>query len=278
MKDFFFQVPRTSVMTTQGRVDLPMFFYDMSARILNFFVDADGTLPMLEGTGLKPVRFFGAKALVNLAFMQYREVSIGGYEEVFITIMVVPEDFPRPKWPLANVLKRDGNKWTMGGYVLEMPVTLAQARVAGREIWGYPKFETEIRFKLSFRRFEYSVLHPSSGEPLLEVSAEERRGIKRPAFDMVSFGNHNGKILRTITEVDGLYRACMVKNLRIKVGETDHRFARNIRALGLEIAKPWIALCSDALRTKLNPGVPVADWETPPMPYAVEGEGWAHPL
>ncbi len=278
MRDFFFGVPRSSVMTTQGRVDLPMFFYDISARIINFFVDWHRALPLLEKTGLEPVRFYGGRALVSLAFMQYREVSIGGYEEVFVTIMVTPLAFPRPRVPLANLLKRRGIKWTMGGYVLEMPVTLHRARAAGREIWGYPKFETDIPFNLAGRHFEYSVLDPSSGEPLLEVSADESPGIKMPAFDMVSFGNHDGKILRTITEVDGWYRCCMVRNLRIEVGNPDHRFSRNISALGLELTKPWLALCSDALRTRLNPGEPVADWETPPMPYAVEGEEWARPL
>jgi hypothetical protein len=130
MKDYFFDVPRTSVMTTEGQVDLPMFFYDMSVRILNYFVDADRTLPMLEGTGLRPVRFFGSKALVNLAFMQYREVSIGGYDEVFISFMVVPDSQPMPKYPLVNILKQDGGKWNIGGYVLEMPVTIPQARAA----------------------------------------------------------------------------------------------------------------------------------------------------
>ncbi|NPV59617.1 MAG: hypothetical protein HPY75_08140 [Actinobacteria bacterium] len=278
MKDYFFDVPRTGVMTTQGRVDLPMFFYDVSARIINFFVEAGGTLPMLEGTGLEPVRFFGDKALVSLAFLQYREVSIGGYDEVFITIMVVPMGFPKPRFPYANFLRLQGARWTMGGYVLEMPVTIPQARAAGREIWGYPKFETEIPFRLSGRRFEYSVFDPENGETLVKVSAKETPGIKLPAFDMVSFSNHDGKILKTITEVDGWYRNCMVKDVRIEVGKSDHRLARNARELGLGTAKPWGAMCSDALRTKLHPGVPVAEHETPPMPYTVEGEEWAKPL
>ncbi len=278
MKDFFFDVPRTSVMTSEGRVDLPMFFYDMSVRILNFFVEADRTLPILEGTGLKPVRFFGTKAMVTLALMQYREVSIGGYDEVFISFMVVPEAFPDPRLPMANILKQDGSKWNIGGYVLEMPVTIPQARAAGREIWGYPKFETRIPFKLSGRRFECEVLDPESGEPLLSFGGTETLGVKLPGLDMVSFSNHDGRILRTVTEIDGLVRNCMVKDLRVKAGRSDHRLAMNVRALGLEEAKPFGAMCSDALRSKLHPGVPVAEHATPPMPYAVEGEGWAKPL
>jgi len=47
---------------------------------------------------------------------------------------------------------------TIGAYVLEMPVTIPQARAAGREIWGFPKFETKIPFKLERKRFEFGVL------------------------------------------------------------------------------------------------------------------------
>ena len=94
MKDFFFEVPRTSVMTTEGRVDLPMFFYDISTRFLNYFVDFERASRVLAGTGVKPVRFFNGKAMVNLVFMQYREVSIGSYDEVFITVMSCLESKP----------------------------------------------------------------------------------------------------------------------------------------------------------------------------------------
>ena len=71
---------------------------------------------------------------------------------------------------------------------------------------------------------------------------------------------------------------CMANDLRIEVSKSDHRLARNVRALGLETTKPWGMMSGDAIRSKLNPGVPVADWETPPMPYQVEGEKWAEPL
>lgn len=277
-RDFFFDVPRTAAMTTEGRVDLPMFFYDSSVRCLNFFVDYVRTVPLLEGTGLEPVRFFNGKALVNLMFFQYREVGIGGYDEVFITITVVPEGFPKPRYFLTNLLKQRGDRWTMGGYVLEMPVTIPQARAAGREIWGYPKFETEIPFELSGRRFRFGVNDPGTGEPLLSVSGAETPGVRLPGFDLVSFTNHDGKILRVTVDVDGSLRHSVPRGIRVVTGSSDHRFAKNLRDLGLDRVKPWSCMCSDAVRTRLNPGVPVADHKTPPMPYAVAKEEWASPL
>jgi hypothetical protein len=278
MKDFFFDVSRTSVMTTEGRVDLPIFYYDISMRFLNYFVEHGRASKLLDGTGLEACRFFNGKAMVNLVFLQYREVSIGGYEEVFITIMSYLKSQPQPPLPFLNVLKPNEGGWTIGGYVLEMPVTIPQARAAGREIWGYQKFETRIPFKLSKRSFEFSVLHPESGEPLIEVTGAETPGVKLPGPDLVSYTNHDGKILRTVTVTDGLVRQCMAKDVRLEVSDSDHRFARNVRDLGLAELKPWGIMAGDAIRSMLCPGVPVMDWETPSMPYRVNGEKWAEPL
>jgi hypothetical protein len=278
MKDYFFDVPRHNVMTTEGPVGLPMLFYDSSARLLNFFVDYERTLPIVEKTGLEPVRFLKDKAFANLSFYQYRENSLVRYNEVFLTIMVAPKAFPKPAFPLSNILKLNPADWTIGGYVVEMPVTRREHRAAGREIWGYPKFETEIPHRFSGRHFEYKVLDPDSGESLLEVSGSEGPGIKLPGLSLVSFTNHDGKILRVTVNVDGFFRNAMVKDLKIVPGKSDHRFARNVRDLGLEDLKPWSFMASDAFRQILNPGVPIADLETPPMPYPVKGEKWAVPI
>ena len=48
--------------------------------------------------------------------------------------------------------------------------------------------------------------------------------------------------------------------------------AENLRALGLDAAKPFSIMSSDYLRTKLNAGVPVANWKSPDLPYQYEEE------
>lgn len=278
MKDYFFDVPQHGVMTTEGRIDLPMFFYDCSARILNYFVDYESTLPLLEGTGMEPIRVFKNKALANLSFYNYRHNSVTPYNEVFLTILVVPKVYPMPRFSLANLLKLNPKELNIGGYVVEMPVTARQHRAAGREIWGYPKFQTEIPHRFSGKHFEYQVLDPETGEPLLSVSGTEGPGIKLPSVGVASFTNHNGKILRVNIDVDGRTRSAAIKDLNVRVSRSEHRFAKNIRALNLENLKPFSFMATDALRMRLNPGIPIADWETPPMPYPVKGEKWATPI
>ena len=51
MKDDFFDVPRTWTTTSCTRTQVPMFFYRIGLRVLNYFVDYDHVLPILKGPG-----------------------------------------------------------------------------------------------------------------------------------------------------------------------------------------------------------------------------------
>jgi len=267
-KSDFFDVPRTTTYTSQGRVDLPMLFYDVSVRHLNYFVGYNRVLPKLEGTGMVPCKFFNGKALVSLIFYNYRDVSIGGYDEVTITIVVRPLALKDPKIYVTNFLKKKGEKWNnIGAYVLEMPVTIPAARAAGREIWGYPKFVTKIPYKLAGNYFEFEVLDPDTQESIVSVKGAMGAGISMPAFDLVTYSNLNDSILKTIIDVDGNYKTCMNKGVTLKAGSSKHGMAKNVRDLGLENIQPFAIQTCDSYRTRLNAGKPISPWKTPPLPY-----------
>lgn len=274
MKKDFFDVPRTYYLTSYTRTQVPMFFYNIAARYIHYFLDYETAKNKLEGTGLLPCRFFKNKALVSLIFFNYKEVSIGGYDEVTITIMAYPESMEPPRNPLGTILfKKKGHTWgNMGGYVLEMPVTIPAARAAGREIWGYPKFLTRIPFKLEGDRFEFGVKDPETEESIVEVKGEMGPGFMTPGFDLVSLNNYEDSIWRVITEVDAKVKTCLCKRIEVKPGSGSHRMAQNIRDLGFANKKPFIIMSTDKCRTKLNAGSPICPWKTPPMPYQHEEE------
>jgi hypothetical protein len=270
----FFDVPRTYYLTSYTRTQIPMFFFNISARFFHYFLDYDAALSKLEGSGLIPCRFFGNKALVSLIFFAYKDVTIGGYDEVTITIVSHPAALAPPKHPLATILfKKRGSTWgDMGGYVLEMPVTIPAARAAGREIWGFPKFLTKIPYRLQGDSFEFKVEDPGSGEDIVSVKGELGPGFTVPGFDLVSFTNYEDSILQTITEVDAQVKNCICRNITVVPGQGEHRMARNIRDLGFAGAKPFAATSTDNCRTKLNAGRPVCFWKSPELPYAHEEE------
>ena len=272
--DKFWDVPRTCQDTSEGRVDLAMFFYDVGVRHLNYFVPYDRVAPLLKDTGLIPCKFFNGKCVVSLIFYNYRDESIGGYDEVTITIVVRPEMLPDPGVYATNFLKQKGAKWTVGAYVLEMPVTIPAARAAGREIWGFPKFETKIPYKLDGKRFEFGVLDPETGEDIFQVKGRTFGGIPMTAFDLVTFSNLDDKIVKTIIDVDAKYRHCFMGKVDLKIGPSKHGMAENIRRLGLDKLRPFAIQSTDKFRSRLNSGNPVADWKTPPIPYKPKTEAY----
>jgi len=274
MKKNFFDVPRTYYTTSYTRTQVPMFFYKIGARIINYFIDYARVLPKLEGTGLKPCRFFKDKAMVSLIFFNYQQVTIGGYDEVVISIMAYPESLGEPSFPFSTIMfVKKGDWWKkLGAYVLEMPVTIPAARAAGREIWGFPKFLTTITSDLSGNHFEFGVNDPDTDESIVQVKGEMGAGFSGNAFDFVSFNNYEDTIFKVVTEVNGKMKNCTCKSIEVKAGPSRHRMAKNIRDLGLENAKPFAIMSSDNLQTRLNPGKPVAEWKSPPLPYQYKQE------
>lgn len=271
--DQFFTVPMSRAQTSEGRVDLPMFFYSVGVRHLNYWVDYDRVLPKLEGTGLVPCKFFNGKALVSLIFYNYRDVSIGPYDEVTITIVVRPLVLKDPGYYLPNFLKRKGENWeNIGAYVLEMPVTIPQARAAGREIWGFPKFETRIPFRLTGRSFEFEVKDPHSNGFIVAVEGMMSPGIPVKATDLVTYSNLNDSIWKTIIDVDATYTLCFAKGVRLMVGSSTHGMAKNVNDLGLADINPFLIMSSDNFRSRLNPGRAIGPWKTPVLPYAPREE------
>jgi len=274
MRKDFFDVPRTYFTTSYTKTQVPMFFYKMALRVITYFVEYDRVLPVLKGTGLLPVRFFNGKALASLTFFNYQQVTVGAYEEVVLAAIVYPEALGPPSMPFPKLLFAKKEKWwkNMGMYVIEMPVTIPGARAAGREIWGFPKFLTQIPYRLSGNHFEFGVVDPDTEESIVDVKGEIGLGFSVKAFDLVSFNNYEDTIFRVVTEVDGKIRNCTCKWIEVKVGPSRHRMAENIRALGLDTGKPFSVMSSDYLQTRLNPGKPVADWKSPALPYQYEQE------
>ena len=78
----------------------------------------------MEPTGLRVVTV-GRRALFTIAVADYEDTDLGAYQEVGLIFLVTG---PRGR----------------GIYVWHLPVNQEFTNAAGREIWGYPKFVTDI--------------------------------------------------------------------------------------------------------------------------------------
>jgi hypothetical protein len=251
--DPFFQYPQTTVATTEGPVALPILYYDDSQCMGLFLVDHAAAQAMVSDRGLEAVRVAGGKALAGVAFYEYRETSIGVYNEVGVAIAVVPAATPAPALPLLSMLG-SLDKGRVGFFIVDLPVTTAAACAAGREIWGYPKFVTPIQFSLEGARFSGAVADPAGAGNIVEMSGDAGFGTPGPILNLILYSRRDSALLRTLVNTRGGGRTCLAGSMRLRVGASQHPMAQRLRALGLADARPALVMHSRRLQLRLNAG------------------------
>ena len=250
--DPFFQYPRETRKTSQGDVDFPVHYYDVSNLIAVFRADPDGVESLLKSSGLKPALGLVGKPLVFLSFYEYRKTSIGSYNEVGVAIPVLPKGTRSSRSSLFDLL-RAVDKSQLGFYVVDLPVTTEAANAAGREFWGYPKFVADIPFKLEGNAFSSEVKDPAGGR-ILQLSGKLNLGIKTSPLSAVTYSRLDGKTLRAVINVRGSNKTHLGHSLKLNLGDSQHRMAQNLRTLGLDNQRPLMVLSSPDFQSRLNLG------------------------
>lgn len=103
-----------------------------------------------------------------LNFFRYRKTAIGPYNEVGLSILCYPKRL-KNAGPFVTQLLKDAKMWTMGAYVINLPVTTEIAYTGGREVWSYPKFVTNIIVDLKGRQFNGVVDNPVLKKPIFTL-------------------------------------------------------------------------------------------------------------
>lgn len=253
LNDTFFNVPHTTSHTSQGQVDLPIHYFDVSNSIAFFLADKKAVLDLLHGTPFKPVLTFGTKALVGISFYQYRATSIGPYNEVGIAIPVVPRNSKKPFSSLLDLYSNIKTRRT-GFYVLDLPVSTAAADAAGRELWGFPKFVTQIDYFQAGRHMHMRVADPEGKGDIFSFSGCSNASVKLPPLSVVTYSCLHGQALRTQVNIRGKVHTSFGGNLHLHIGHSNHVMAQHLRQLGLQGAKPLLVQVSDEFQSRLPAG------------------------
>lgn len=256
--DPFFAVPTTKTTTSAGEVELPILYYDDSNVFALFTADPDGVAAKLAGTGLIPALRIGRRPVVAIGLYEYRQTSIGSYNEVGVGILVYPERYKRSRSVTGwTQLLRHPDRRDQGAYIIDLPVTTEAARAAGSEIWGYPKFVTPISFALGGGRFSSVVEDPDDGSTIMEFSGRARPVLPTPPLPLVLYSRREGVMLRTHVDLRNGTRAHLPGGIRLQVGQSRHRMAINLRELGLEGARPLVVVSTTRFQSRLNAGAAI---------------------
>ncbi len=257
--DVFFQVPRAPFKTSIGNIELPILYYDVNLLIAFYIVEPERAITALRNTDLEPLCFYNGKSLVALALFEYKDTTVGIYNEVGLAIGV-KEKGKKVSYPTLQLfkllLKTNPQNIPIGFYILHLPVTTKKANVAGREIWGYPKFITEIplKFDLENSHFIGSVKDPNNKKSIFELEGKLKKGIPIPAFDLITYTYFENQLIRTIIDVSGNFHFSFTSSFRLKNIESNHPMAETIKALGIDHHDSYAVMYSTNWQSRLNKG------------------------
>jgi hypothetical protein len=250
----FLDVSRTPIGLTIGEVEVPILYRDASLLQAFFWVDYDRAAGIVDLPGYSPVQTARGQALAGLGFFSYRDTSIGAYEEVALAVAVTASEH-RPSRPLAIDLIRDPKRRRLGLHVLDLPVSAPIADAAGREIWGFPKFVTDLLIKSYRSGFTGGVLDPSGGT-VLRLNGPRRKGVPLRSMDLVLLSKHDGDVLRTVVATRGWMWTTSGRGFSLEVGSSPHEMGTRAKELELDGVRPFLVQRSDRLLARLPKGSP----------------------
>lgn len=255
----FFQVPRTSAETSQGPVELPILYGDVQVAYTFFRADTAAVTPLMAGTGLQEVPYSTSGCLVGVACYEYRDTTVGTYNEVGVVVPAVPAGEHVPMGGLPDLLRTRTRpeERRAGFHVLHLPVTTELANAGGRELWGYPKFVTAIDVALRDRSLACTVHDPDGPGTILRLEGSLGPGLRAPSLPLLTYSVLDDRLLRTTVDVRGGMRAHAGRGLRLDVGTSYHPMADTLRDLGLDEAAPALVLTSTSFQSRLNAGVAI---------------------
>jgi len=255
-QDPFFCVPRSTHATSQGDVELPILYYDSTAVLAFFKCDRQEAATLLPATRFRPTLTWGDSAIVGLALFEYRSTSVGTYNEVGLAIPTLWKRGPVPRCPIAELFRSVYTR-RVGFHIVDLPVTTEQAHAAGRELWGYPKFVTDIDFALQKKLLHCRVHDPAKHGTIMTLTGKLGLGVPSPALDLVNFDRLGDRDLRTIIQTRGGGHLRWRNNVRLRIGTSRHPMADHLHQLGLDRAQPLVLWVSSRFQSRLNQGAPL---------------------
>ncbi|WP_158579867.1 acetoacetate decarboxylase family protein [Geodermatophilus marinus] len=244
---------------------------------------------LLPSDRLRPVRWTGGRGLLSIVAFRYGAVAsaddpprwLTPYGEVSVGVVVTRGPAP----PVLPVLR------PLSLFVLHLPVTTAEARDAGRQLWGFPKFVADVAFTEGprVRRAELS----EGGRRVLTLAGRGRGPVLTDRRSAVMYSELDGQLVETVVPMSGQLRLGRgARAGRLELG--DHPVADELRGLGVDPvplaifdylthssvlpagrpvgpARPWPGHAGDATAGRCTvrwPGLPPLDLAPVPQPAA----------
>lgn len=234
-------------------VAFPVVVAEASMFMNAFLVDARVAQAMIGDSGFRVMELWPGKSILQLLAVDYRKNDLGDYNEAAILFPVLTPGERKPipvfgaMWRLAT--------GAAANYVYRMPVNQAFTAHAGRFIWGFPKWVTQVDIEFTDRRAAASFID----EDELVFSIAAKTGASGIAKEQraASVAIRDGKAWKTWGSNAGSGVTFALGGERPVIGDS-HPLARELRALGLP-KKPLfsVAIANASMRFEGPEAVPI---------------------
>ncbi|WP_407524688.1 acetoacetate decarboxylase family protein [Lacibacter sp. MH-610] len=252
----FFNEPQRDVSISAGVTKLPCFFKKVHYTVCLFAASNEALMNRLLGTGLVPALKWGRSYVVAIGLVQYEESDLGSYNEVIVAIPSLPEGMKKPFSSWLDLIGSLENR-KVGQHIIQIPVTSEFSRAAGNELWGYPKIVAPVEHDFKSASLHSKVVDPLSNELIMEVKGELGFGIPSIPLSLITYSFMNERLVRTKVKVSGMMKLRLNHGLRLRVGNSKHPMANDLRMLGLDGKKPFLVMDTDKFQSVFHEALPV---------------------
>jgi hypothetical protein len=241
--DCFAGIESIPTSTSTGPVGLPILYRDGSTLVVGYRIAPAIAAKILRDLPLEPLVILG-RALVLICLFEYRDTTIGPYNEICIGIYARRTGTAPSLW---GILRDQRKVEDMGMYVVNLPVTSRAALTAGVELWGFPKYVTGIASSFQQDRIQFTL------ENEFTLTHSRGFGFEIDGIPIITYTFLKNRLLRTIVEVGHRMRFGGARSIRLSING-DGPTAATAKALGLDAARPSFAFRTEAWKAVLPAG------------------------
>jgi hypothetical protein len=205
MKDIFASLKESGVYRVGGHeISLPIKYRRLDTFFALYGADRRAVTAWLPSPRLRPVAVWPGRVGVTLNAFNYLDTDIGPYGEFSLAV------------PCTT--RRRGRLLT-GVYIHRLPVTSDIALLAGKELWGYPKFLCQMEFHNS--ALIHQVRLSKDGQLILHLSLARGGMALDLARSLNTFTVKDGNLILTRILFSGLVRVNPHGLARLQTGPHD---------------------------------------------------------
>jgi len=249
-------------MTSLTDIKFPVDFRDVHYIALTYTSTFNAINKYLQGTNLKAGLVFNGKPLVAVGLIEYKDSDLGAYNEVIIAIPVVPEG---TKSGLSNWLDlyMPFTKRKLGQYIIHIPVNSERSKIAGNELWGYPKIVRKIDHDFQKNIINSVIWNEEANQRIIEFKGSLGLGSPILSMDLMTYSFQQEQMIKTTVDVSSNTKWKPFADIRITLSDSTDPMCKDIMALGINDKKPVFTIEATKFRASFNKGVVVKQETTP---------------